>query len=121
MITEKFSTVIHSKDHNIDVTGVHNHKDKWQDEHAMEIELKIAWTMKMDLKTRGVIGVDTTVQNVKVEISNQDEEEAEDITIEIQHDVDGWKIQSFIEFSDDGTLVPQEAEIDFEMKLITIS
>lgn len=116
-----FITKLESK--NIDVYGLPNWKNRRDDNYDCECVAQIDWELYFEMRTWGLKSISAYATNVDVEIevswwNDDDIEDKETINIGTTGD---WEIVNDtddLEFGD--CIEPQELEIDFENKTLTI-
>lgn len=116
-----FITKLESK--NIDVYGLPNWKNRRDDNYDCECVAQIEWELYFEMRTWGLKSISAYATNVDVEIevswwNDDDTEEKETINIGTAGD---WEIVNDTDDLEFGDCVePQDLEIDFENKTLTI-
>tara|TARA_R110002072_G_scaffold17717_3_gene66841 strand:- start:246 stop:620 length:375 start_codon:yes stop_codon:yes gene_type:complete len=122
MITENnFITKLEGR--SIDIYGLPQWKNRKDDNYDCDASIQIDWELYFEMRTWGLKSVSAYATNVNVEIlvnwwNDDDTPEMETIEIGTQGE---WEIVNDtdrLEFGD--CIEPQDAEIDFETKTITI-
>ncbi len=111
------------EDRSIDVYGLPNWKNRRDDNYDCECVAQIDWELYFEMRTWGLKSISAYATNVDVEIevswwNDDDIEDKETINIGTAGD---WEIVNDtddLEFGD--CIEPQELEIDFENKTLTI-
>ena len=122
MITENnFITKLEGR--SIDIYGLPQWKNRKDDNYDCDASIQIDWELYFEMRAWGLKSVSAYATNVNVEIlvnwwNDDDTPEMETIEIGTQGE---WEIVNDtdrLEFGD--CIEPQDAEIDFETKTITI-
>ena len=103
--------------------------EKWKgrdDNNDISAVAVVHWEFYTEMRSWGVKNVGAYATDVHIEFevnwwNENDEEEVEEYTIDTSNENDKWEIETTSELQFGDSICPQEVEVDYDTKVITIN